>query len=202
MAASLAKGCDRVPPVELRDWILSDLNGVAARFDAAVVAHVPVARWRDQPGGGSSIAALVFHTAWHADLALTTAVLGEPPRLDTWRDAIGVAARPPYAGLGETEDPTLTALLDLEALTAYAAEVHAATVAWVESADLDAFDVVPPSNQRMTQAGIAEPEVPWLHGMWRGQPTSFFVRWEAVGHRVNHVGEMISVRSRLGLSPF
>jgi hypothetical protein len=189
--------------MELRDWILNDLDAVAARFDGAVLAHVPVARWRDQPGGGSSVAALVFHTAWHADLALNTAVLGEPPRLDTWRNPLGVADRPPYAGLGETEDPTLTALLNLEALMAYAADVHAATVAWVESADLDTLDVVPPSNERLANvAGVLEHDVPWLHGMWRGRPASYFVQWEAVGHRVNHVGEMIAVRGRLGLSPF
>jgi hypothetical protein len=38
--------------------------------------------------------------------------------------------------------------------------------------------------------------------MWAGQPVSFFVQWEVVGHRLNHLGEMIAVRGRLGLSPF
>jgi hypothetical protein len=38
--------------------------------------------------------------------------------------------------------------------------------------------------------------------MWDGKPTAWFVQWEAVGHVQGHLGEMISVRSRLGLSPF
>ena len=44
--------------------------------------------------------------------------------------------------------------------------------------------------------------VPWLYSMWADQPTAFYVRWEATGHRLQHVGEMVSVRNRLGLSPF
>ena len=44
--------------------------------------------------------------------------------------------------------------------------------------------------------------MPWLYRMWAGKPTTWFVQWEAIGHRVNHLGEMVSVRNRLGLSPF
>ena len=44
--------------------------------------------------------------------------------------------------------------------------------------------------------------MPWLYRMWEDKPVSWFVQWEAIGHRVNHVGEMVSVRNRLGLSPF
>jgi hypothetical protein len=42
----------------------------------------------------------------------------------------------------------------------------------------------------------------WLYRMWDGQPASYFLRWEVVGHLTNHVGEMIATRNRLGLSPF
>ncbi len=38
--------------------------------------------------------------------------------------------------------------------------------------------------------------------MWEGKPASFFVSWEDIGHGLNHLGEMVSVRNRLGLSPF
>jgi len=44
--------------------------------------------------------------------------------------------------------------------------------------------------------------VPWLHAMWTGKPVSWFVGWECSGHVLNHIGEMVSVRNRLGLSPF
>ena len=51
-------------------------------------------------------------------------------------------------------------------------------------------------------AGIDESAVPWLYKMWDGKPASFFVSWEDIGHGLNHLGEMVSVRNRLGLSPF
>jgi hypothetical protein len=38
--------------------------------------------------------------------------------------------------------------------------------------------------------------------MWKDKPVGWFAQWEAIGHRLNHLGEMVSVRSRLGLSPF
>jgi hypothetical protein len=43
---------------------------------------------------------------------------------------------------------------------------------------------------------------PWLHQMWTDKPLWWFIQWETIGHRVNHLGEMISVRGRMGLSPF
>ena len=49
---------------------------------------------------------------------------------------------------------------------------------------------------------MTEAAVPWLYAMWRDKPGAWFVQWEAIGHVQGHVGEMISVRSRLGLSPF
>jgi hypothetical protein len=35
-----------------------------------------------------------------------------------------------------------------------------------------------------------------------GQPAAFFVRWPVIGHAINHVGEMIATRNRIGLSPY
>ena len=51
-------------------------------------------------------------------------------------------------------------------------------------------------------AGVTREAVPWLHAMWQGKPGGWFVQWEAIGHVQGHVGEMVSVRNRLGLSPF
>ncbi len=51
-------------------------------------------------------------------------------------------------------------------------------------------------------AGVAEEAAPWLFRMWDGKPASFFVSWEDIGHGLNHLGEMVSVRNRMGLSPF
>lgn len=195
--------------MDLRRWIVGEHEAVIARFERSIVDVVPIERWREAAGaGGSSIAHLLFHTARHADLALHAVVRDEPPLLSGWRDRLGlpVARGGPgasgAAGLPETEDPVLTAALDLAALTAYADAVDAATSAWLAAADLADLSRVPDSGAALERAGVAAADAPWLHSMWSGQPVAFFVQWEAIGHRLNHVGEMVSVRNRLGLSPF
>jgi hypothetical protein len=190
--------------VELRQWIGAEHDGLRERFATAIAPHVPPSRWRERAGtGGSSIAWLVLHTAWHEDLAVAAAVQGTEPRLVHWRADLGLDGEAPHAGLGEAEDEAVTAAVDLEALTAYAAAVHDATAEWLEQADLAAFDDVPPASTRIAElAGVTTDAVPWLHAMWTGKPVGWFVQWEAVGHRQGHLGEMVSVRGRLGLSPF
>ena len=38
--------------------------------------------------------------------------------------------------------------------------------------------------------------------MWDGKPAAWFLQWSAVGHGINHLGELVSIRNRMGLSPF
>jgi hypothetical protein len=190
--------------MELREWIRGEHEGLRTRFSQSIAAHVPVARWRERAGaGGSSIAWLVLHTAWHEDLAMRAAVQGEPPLMAAWRPDLGLEKVAPTDGLGEAEQDDVTAAVNLETLGAYANAVHDGTGAWLAGAALTALDDVPPAGARI--AGLADvtaDAVPWLHAMWDGKPTAWFVQWEAVGHVQGHLGEMISVRSRLGLSPF
>jgi hypothetical protein len=190
--------------MDLRAWILADHASVRARFEQGVAAHVPKERWRERPGeAGSSIAWLLLHGTWHEDLAITTAVRGRPPLLERHRGALGLAAHAPHEGLSEAEQVAVSAGLDLEALDAYAAAVADETAAWLGSVDLAVLDTVPPAGARIeSQAGVTAEAVPWLHSMWDGKDVGWFVRWEAIGHRHGHLGEMVSVRSRLGLSPF
>jgi len=189
--------------MELRDWITAEHEGVLARFDRSIVDVVPEERWRERAGdGGSSIAFLLFHTAYHADLASSSVLGGREALIATWREWLGLGDLPAHAGLGETEDPALTAALDLHAARAYAVTVHEAISRWLSDADLAALDAVPDSAAALAGAGVTSDAVPWLYSMWHGKPASFFLQWEAIGHRVNHVGEMISVRNRIGLSPF
>jgi hypothetical protein len=190
--------------MELREWITAEHSGLRARFGQSIAAHVPVARWRERAGaGGSSIAWLVLHTAWHEDLAMRAAVQGDHPLMATWRANLGLQKAAPADGLGEAEQEDVTAAVDLEALGAYAAAVHDGTTDWLVSADLTAFDDVPPAGARIADlADVTSDAVPWLHAMWNGKPTAWFVQWEAIGHVQGHLGEMISMRSRLGLSPF
>jgi DinB superfamily len=189
--------------MDLRQWILDEHAAVMARFEQSIEAQVPLERWPDPAGtGGASIAWLAFHTAYHQDLAVN-AVLGDRPTvLAEQRTGLGVADAPPELGLGEAEQPELTTALDLAALTRYVHTVHDRTAAWLATLDPAALSVPAAGPERLAVAGVAEAAVPWLYRMWADKPVSWFVQWEAIGHRVNHVGEMVSVRNRLGLSPF
>jgi hypothetical protein len=190
--------------MDLRTWILADHEAIGTRFATTVADHVPRDRWRERAGeGGSSIASLLYHMALHEDLAITTVVGAEPPLLERHRDDLGLQGAAPQAGVGETEDPTLTDRIDLDALAVYWRHVRNHTVSWLATADLATLDDVPPASDRVARlAGLGDDEVPWLHRMWTDRPVHFFVRWEALGHPQGHLGEMISLRSRLGLSPF
>jgi hypothetical protein len=190
--------------VDLRTWIADDHQGLLTRFQQAIVAPVPTDRWRERPGaGGASIGFLRFHTALHEDIAMQAVVQGRPPLRQEWADRLGLGAQPPHAGLAEAEPVQLTAALDLEALVAYAGAVHAATAEWLDAGSLDDLDDVPPASARLARlGGVAVDDAPWLHRNWNDKTVGWFLQWEAIGHVQGHLGEMISVRGRLGLSPF
>ena len=113
------------------------------------------------------------------------------------------AGASPLASLQEAEDPELTRALDLAALQGYAAEVHddvASALAQFTAAELEAQ---PPAVERLAAVGGVDYDyAPWLYAMWDGKPAAWFVRWELIGHAQGHVGEMVSVRDRLGFRPF
>ena len=49
-------------PMDLMQWIRTDLTSVRAKFTDAVVALVPHDRWHEQAdGGGTTIAGLLLH---------------------------------------------------------------------------------------------------------------------------------------------
>jgi hypothetical protein len=189
--------------MDLRAWIAGEHDAVLTRFEQAVASVVPLEQWRDPGGaGGSSIAWLAFHTAYHEDLAVNAVLGGAAPVLEDWRAGLGIDGVPLDVGLGETEQRELTDELQVDRLASYLHAVHARTAEWLNGVDLATLDTVPASAAGLDRAGVEEQAVPWLYRMWDGKPASWFVQWEAIGHRVNHVGEMVSVRNRLGLSPF
>jgi hypothetical protein len=189
--------------VDLREWIADEHAAVLARFEQSVVATVPLERWTDGAGeGGSSIAFLAFHTAYHEDLAVNAVLRQRPPVLGAWREALGLGDLDPAVGLAEAEPDELTAVLELEPLGAYLRTVHESTVVHLATLDTDGLTTVVDGPAGLTAAGVDAAAVPWLHRMWEGRPAGWFLQWEAIGHRVNHLGEMVSVRNRLGLSPF
>lgn len=195
-------GCDNVRPVKVREWMLADHADVRERFERGVAARVPVERWGEHAdGGGSSIAWLVFHHTFHQDLAVNTVIRNHDPLLAEWRGGLGLAGFGAAAGLPEAEDPDLVDALDFAVLADYSAAVHDKTQQWMHDVATSALDTFTDAPARISRAGVSEDEVGWLHAMWDGKPVSWFVRWEAIGHGHTHVGEMVSVRNRLGLSP-
>lgn len=186
----------------MRDWMLADHADVRERFERGVAARVPAARWTEHAdGGGSSIAWLVLHHTYHQDLAINTAVRAREPLLVSWRDRLGLGGSSAAVGLPEAEDPEVVAALDPAALAGYASAVHEDTHAWLGTVATSALDTVTDAPERIGRAGVSDGEVGWLHDMWRAKPVSWFVRWEAIGHGHTHVGEMTSIRNRMGLSP-
>lgn len=190
--------------MDLRTWIVGEHEAVLTRFEQSVVATVPLERWTEADGaGGSSIAWLAFHGALHEDLAVNAVLRRTATVLSTRRAGLGLGDVPISAGLGEAEQPDVTAAVHLAELTDYVRAVHDTTAAWLASLtddDLDGPDAGGPAA--LDRAGIAAADVPWLHRMWDGKPSAWFVQWEAIGHRLSHLGEMVAVRNRLGLSPF
>ena len=190
--------------MDLREWLVGDLEAVRTRFVGAIAAHVPLQRWTERAdGGGSSIAALLLHVSVHQDLALRTALAGRPPLYAERADELGLGGASPVASLQEAEDPTVTGSLDLDALQGYAEAVHREAVSVLGGLGDTDLARVPPAEQRLTDlGGVAFADAPWLHAMWAEKPGAWFVRWELIGHAQGHVGEMVSVRDRLGHRPF
>ncbi len=190
-------------PVDLRTWIVDDHRSVTERFESAVAAHVPVERWAERPGGeGACLSWLLFHIAYHEDLAVQAVLRGDRPLLDGHRSALGLDGVGAAVGLGEADIRDVSVGLDPGALTAYHRAVTTATRSWLTTVELDLLDTVPDSAAALDRCGVSGDEVPWLHRMWAGRPAAWFVRWEAIGHPQNHVGEMVALRGRLGCSPF
>jgi hypothetical protein len=189
--------------VELRDWIVDEHASAGSRFEQSVVAAVPLECWTDPAGeGGSSIAFLAFHAAYHADLAASAVLAGSDPVLAEHRAALRIDGLPGAIGLAEAEPPELTAALDLDALLDYVRAVHDMGARHLQQVDPTTLGRPADGPAALARAGVDEAAVPWLYRMWEGKPASWLVQWEMIGHRVNHLGEMVSVRNRLGLSPF
>lgn len=199
----LRAGVLRLGVMDLQAWVTEEHRATLERFDRSIAGVVPRDRWLDGAGdGGSSIAFLAFHTSYHEDVAVNAVLGAGDPVIAERRSWLGLDAFAPSAGLAEAEDRVLSGALDLDQLDAYVRAVHDRTAAWLASSFTSTLDRTPDSAAGLLAAGIAESDVPWLFAMWRGQPVSWFVQWEAIGHRINHLGEMVSVRNRLGLSPF
>lgn len=183
--------------------MLTDLASVRTKLFDGVLARVPVARWTEQHGGGSSLAHLLLHLARHQDLAVNTAIRNRPPAFADHRAALGLADAPAWAALPEQEDPAVSAAPGTDALLAYVTDVFDRTQRWMDRVGSMALDTIPATSRRLLNlAGLPTDELAWLHRMWDGQRVWWLVQWPVIGHGHAHVGEATGVRNRMGLSPF
>ena len=189
--------------MDLTTWLSEELEDMRSRLQGSVLDVVPANRHKDVvDGGGSTVTSLLWHLARHQDVAINAVARGEGQVLDSFGSDVGGDKLEPGDGLAEAESQTLTAGLDSEAVIAYYDAVCAHTAVWLPSLTPARLDEVPNSSGALTEAGVSEAEFPWLHRMWTGKSVAFHVRWEAIAHGVTHTGEMVSMRNRMGLSPF
>jgi hypothetical protein len=190
--------------MDLRQHLIDAHDDLRKRLSGSVVALVPHDRWHEQAdGGGSSVAWLLLHMARHQDLALTTVIRNKPPLFLAHRDALGLSAAGTAAGLTEREDPAVSAAIAAEPLIAFVDDVFDATRRWLQRLSLMAMATIPDARRRLATLARLDPdEVGWLFSMWEGHTVDWFVQWPVLGHVQSHVGEAISVRNRMGLSPF
>ncbi len=188
--------------MDLRSWIVADLESLRQRLNGGVLSIIPHDRRAEKiDGGGIAPTYILWHLTRHHDVAVNHVVRGVDEVVHGWTDRLGVAEKL-WRGLAEGEDNELVDVLDPEAIDGYTLAVIDETLAWLGDADLAVLDTRPDTDRALTALGAPEDRFGWLYNMWRDKPASFFVSWEANGHPINHMGELISIRNRMGLSPF
>ncbi|HWM21329.1 MAG TPA: DinB family protein [Ilumatobacteraceae bacterium] len=189
--------------MDLRSWVLADHATALQRLERQVLDLVTPDRWAERAdGGGNSIGWGVLHAWYHQDVALSVA-RGVDPLMSERRDALGLTGLAPFVGMGEAEIDGTVAAVDPAALVPYVRDVHTRTAEWLAGVDLAVLDTVPAASSGLSElAGIGRDDADWLHDMWTDKPVGWFVQWECIGHGHTHMGEMVSVRNRMGLSPF
>ena len=187
---------------ELRDWIVADLRSVRDRLARGVIDAIPAERWHERvDGGGIAPVSVAWHVARHHDVAINAVVRGVPEVLDAWAAPVGITTDT-WRGLSESEDTDLAGALDAVAVGGYLLAVFDASIDWLGGTTLPDLHAVPDSAVALDALGTPRDRFDWLYAMWGGKPVEFHLRWTAVGHGYNHLGELISIRNRMGLSPF
>lgn len=151
--------------------------------------------------GGSSPVYLLWHIARHHDLAVNRVLRNGDEVLAGWMDHVHMTSDT-WRGLGETEDLDLVRRLDAEAVGEYVTAVFDETIEWLTDSDLGAFDTTVDGSLALSEIGTPEDGFDWLYSIWKGRPRHYFLSWEAIGHGFSHLGELTSIRNRMGLNPF
>ncbi len=188
--------------MDLRSWITADLESLSNRLTNGVLTIIPPDRMAERvDGGGIAPVYALWHAARHQDLAVNGVLRGTDEVLTNWGVRTG-ASIDTWRGLAEAEDLDLVPQLDPQAVGDYYLAVINETLQWVTDGDLSVLDTTPDSGAALQLIGTPTDRFDWLYSMWAGKPGQFFLAWEAIGHGYNHLGELVTVRNRMGLSPF
>lgn len=188
--------------MDLRNWIIGDLRSLRAKLDGGVLGLIPPERRTERAdGGGIAPVYVLWHLARHHDVAVNGVLRGAGEVVEGWTDRLGIG-EDLWRGLAEGEDADLVDVLDPESVGTYALEVCDATAGWLDQHGLPPMDQQPDTTAALRAIGTPEDRFDWLYSMWEGKPTAWFLQWSAVGHGFNHLGELVSIRNRMGLSPF
>lgn len=188
--------------MDLRRWIASDLESLRNRLANGVLAKIPPERMTERvDDGGIAPVYIVWHAARHQDVAVNGVLRTTAEVLDGWSARVGLSGDS-WRGLAEAEDLDLVPQLDPVAVGDYYLAVLDETARWVAEADLDVIESSPETAGALERIGTPPDRFDWLYSMWDAKPGVFFLGWEAIGHGYNHLGELISIRNRMGLSPF
>lgn len=190
--------------MDLHQWMLADLAAVRSKLFDSIAALIPTERWLEAvDGGGSTVTHLLLHIARHQDLAVNSVARQQDALYLARRESLGTSQAPVGAGLAEKEDPAITALVRPDALIDFVRAVFDGTDEWLRRLGSPALDAVPDAAGGLTEhALLTQAEFGWLYGMWNDKAIWWFAQWPVIGHGNAHVGEGISVRNRMGLSPF
>ena len=178
-----------------------------ARLANGVLGAIPAERRQELvDGGGIPPLYVLWHMTRHQDVAVNAVLRGRDELVHRWCDRIGVSSDL-WRGLAEGADLDLVEVLDPEAVGGYALEVLDSAIEWVETDPdgtlrLDRLDEVPAAADALAALGTPAEDFGWLYGMWDGKPRQWFLSWEGHAHVVTHTGELVSLRNRMGLSPF
>ncbi len=182
--------------MDIASWLTASLDDTVDRMRDQVLRIVPTDRRQERFPDGNPLVWTSFHLARHADLGLR--VLSVDPTAEP--NGIPSDALQPGEGLQEVARDWVVEL-DPDAVDRYTAAVLADVrgyLAGVSAEDLDRrIDVA----GGLGAEGIDLERYGWLARTW-GETVADIVRWPLLAHITHHVGEMITVRNLMGLSPF
>lgn len=187
----------------VRDWVKADIASALSRLTGGVLDLIPSDRMREQvDGGGIPPIYVLWHMTRHHDVAINGVLRGVDEVVHDHTDSLGVTTDL-WRGLSEGADLDLVEVLNPEAVGRYATATLDNTLDWLDSgATLSRLEEVPEAGSVLETLGTPRDSFGWLYNMWEGKTRQWFLSWEGHGHIVTHTGELVSIRNRMGLSPF